>query len=48
MHVAEFLIPFPLAKYPDIYPVLNALWNAGCFVAFWAYYNYRQYRQYRQ
>ncbi|GJJ78247.1 alpha-1,3-glucosyltransferase [Entomortierella parvispora] len=48
MHMAEFLIPLPLAKYPDIYSVLNALWNAACFVVFWIYYNHRQYRQYCQ
>ncbi|KAG0053198.1 Glucosyltransferase-like protein [Gryganskiella cystojenkinii] len=43
MHAAEQWIPTPLAKYPDLYPVLNALWSAAGFILFWIYFNYRQF-----
>ncbi|KAF9951748.1 Glucosyltransferase-like protein [Mortierella alpina] len=43
MHLAEVLIPTPLPRYPDLYPVLNALWSAVGFVLFWVYFNYRQF-----
>ncbi|KAG0197066.1 Glucosyltransferase-like protein [Mortierella sp. GBA30] len=43
MHVAEVVVPKPLPRYPNLYPVLNALWSAAGFVLFWAYFNYRQF-----
>ncbi|KAF8950940.1 Glucosyltransferase-like protein [Haplosporangium bisporale] len=43
MHIAEIAVPTPLPRYPDLYPVLNALWSAAGFVLFWLYFNYRQF-----
>ncbi|KAG0346524.1 Glucosyltransferase-like protein [Podila minutissima] len=43
MHIAEMAVPTPLPRYPDLYPVLNALWSAAGFVLFWLYFNYRQF-----
>lgn len=43
MHLAEFILPTPLPRYPDLYPVLNALWSAAGFVLYWIYFNYRQF-----
>ncbi|KAF9431231.1 Glucosyltransferase-like protein [Podila epigama] len=41
-HLAEAIVPTPAPRYPDLYPVLNALWSAAGFVLFWVYFNYRQ------
>lgn len=43
MHIAEIAVPTPVPRYPDLYPVLNALWSAAGFVLFWLYFNYRQF-----
>ena len=43
LHIAEYWVPTPFAKYPDLYPVLNALWSAAGFILFWGYFNYRQF-----
>ncbi|KAF9584588.1 Glucosyltransferase-like protein [Lunasporangiospora selenospora] len=42
IHLAELLVP-PPARYPDIYPVLNSLWNAAGFGLYWIFFNYRQF-----
>ncbi|KAF9122059.1 Glucosyltransferase-like protein [Mortierella sp. 14UC] len=42
MHLGETFVA-PPTKYPDLYTVLNSLWNAAGFVFYWAYFNYRQF-----
>ncbi|KAF9971210.1 Glucosyltransferase-like protein [Actinomortierella ambigua] len=42
LHIAELVVPTPLARYPDLYAVLNAVLSAGGFTVFWVYFNWRQ------
>ncbi|KAG0223021.1 Glucosyltransferase-like protein [Actinomortierella wolfii] len=42
VHLAELFVPTPLARYPDLYAVLNAVLSAGGFSLYWVYFNWRQ------